>query len=70
MNSLVQGLRRVSAEILVSGVDEEHHLNNLDKVLQRLESVGLTLKKSKCVFGLDYRIPWSHNRQEWTSPLS
>ena len=36
MNSLVQGLPRVSAyldEILVSGVDEEDHLNNLDKVL-------------------------------------
>ena len=56
MDSLVQGLPRVSAyldDILVSGVDEEDHLNNLDKVLQRLESAGLTLKKSKCVFGLD-----------------
>ena len=49
MNSLVQGLPHVSAyldDILVSGVDEEDHLNNLDKVLQRLESAGLTLKKS------------------------
>ena len=56
MDSLVQGLSHVSAyldDILVSGVDEEDHLNNLDKVLQRLESAGLTLKKSKCVFGLD-----------------
>ena len=56
MDSLVQGLPRVSAyldNILVSGVCEEDHLNNLDKVLQRLESAGLTLKKSKCIFGLD-----------------
>ena len=53
MDSLVQGLPRVSAyldDILVSGVDEEDHLNNLYNVLQRLDSAGLTLKKSKCVF--------------------
>ena len=36
MNSLVQGLPGVSAyldDILVSGVDEEDPLNNLEKVL-------------------------------------
>ena len=56
MDSLVQGLLRVSVyldDILISGVDEEDHLNNLDNVLQRLESAGLTLQKSKFVFGLD-----------------
>ena len=53
MGSVVQGLPRVSDDILVSGVDEEDHFNNLDKVLQRLESGCLTLKKSKCVFGVD-----------------
>ena len=56
MDSLVQGLPRVSPyldDILVSGVDEEDHLNNLYKVLQSLDSAGLTFKKSKCVFGLD-----------------
>ena len=47
MDSLVQGLPCVSAyldDILVSGIDEEDHLYNLDKVLQRLEPAGLTLK--------------------------
>ena len=56
IDSLVQRLPRVSAyldDIHVSGVDEEDHLNNLDKVLHRLESAVPTLKKSKCVFGLD-----------------
>ena len=56
MDSLVQRLPLVSAyldDILVYGVDEEEHINNLDKVLQGLQSAGLTLKKLKCVFGLD-----------------
>ena len=56
MDSPVQGLLRVLAyldDIPVSSVDEEDHLNNLDKELQRPESAGLTLKKSKCGFGLD-----------------
>ena len=56
MDSLVQGLPRVSAyldDILVSGVEEDH-LNNLDKVLQRIESAGMTLKKSRCVFAIEY----------------
>ena len=37
-------------DILVTGTDEQNHLNNLELVLQRLESAGLTLKKSKCIF--------------------
>ena len=40
-------------DILVTGVDHDDHLHNLDLVLQRLESAGLTLKKSKCAFALD-----------------
>ena len=35
---------------LVAGVDEKDHLHNLGQVLERLESAGLSLKKSKCVF--------------------
>ena len=37
-------------DILVTGTDEQNHLHNLDLVLQRLASAGLTLKKSKCIF--------------------
>ena len=35
--------------ILITDTDEQNHLNNLE-LLQRLESAGLTLKKSKCIF--------------------
>ena len=33
-------------DILVTGTDEQNHLYNLELVLQRLESAGLTLRKS------------------------
>ena len=37
-------------DILVTGKTEAEHLHNLNKVLQRLQSSGLTLKKDKCKF--------------------
>ena len=37
-------------DVLITGTDEENHLKNLELVLQRLESAGLTLKNSECVF--------------------
>ena len=55
MESLLQDLPRVTVyldNILVAGVNEEDHLAHLDKVMTRLESAGLMLKKSKCLFGL------------------
>ena len=39
-------------DILVTGTSKEDHLETLDKVLERLESAGLTLKRSKREFGL------------------
>ena len=39
---------------------KNNHLNNLKKVLQRLNSGSLTLKKSKCVFGLDLIVHLGH----------
>ncbi|XP_068723844.1 uncharacterized protein [Montipora capricornis] len=38
-------------DILVSGADEEDHLNNLEDVLKRLAEAGLRLRRSKCSSG-------------------
>lgn len=37
-------------DIIVSGKTEEEHLNNLERVLERLQNSGLRLKKGKCEF--------------------
>lgn len=37
-------------DVLVTGKDDEEHLENLDKVLERLETHGLKLKRAKCEF--------------------
>ena len=53
MESLIRDLPYICLyidDILVTRTDEQNHLNNLELVLQRLESAGLTLKKSKCIF--------------------
>ena len=52
MDSLLQGLPNVIVyldNILVTGVNEDH-FRNLNCVMDCLESAGLTLKQSKCVF--------------------
>ena len=40
-------------DILVSGKNDEEHLENLGRVLQTLENAGLKLKREKCQFLLD-----------------
>ena len=53
MESLLQDLPRVAVyidDIVVAGTSVDDHLANLDKVMARLLSVGLTVRKSKCVF--------------------
>ena len=35
-------------DILITGKDDMEHLGNLEKVIQRLSEVGLTVKLSKC----------------------
>ena len=37
-------------DILITGVDDQDHLRNLESVLSRLQERGFRLKKSKCVF--------------------
>ena len=53
IDSLLQDLPGVIAyldDLFVTGNSREDHLQNLEKVMARLESAGVTLKKSKCVF--------------------
>ena len=39
-------------DILVTGMSDEEHLHNLSKVLQRLETASMKLKKETCAFFL------------------
>lgn len=51
MENLLQGIPMVAVyldDILVTGVNVQDHLKNLNEVLGRLEEAGLRLKRSKC----------------------
>ena len=53
MDSLLQGLPGISVyldDILVTGSTLEEHLQNLDMVLDKLQSAGLRLNRDKCSF--------------------
>lgn len=53
MENLLQNISYVIVrvdDILVSGADDEDHLNNLEEVLKRFAEAGLRFKRSKCVF--------------------
>ena len=53
MEIILQGLEYVAIiqdDILITGLDDNQHLSNLEKVLQRLDSYGLRLKLEKCKF--------------------
>ena len=53
MENLLRDLPNVCVyidDILISGKNEADHLHNLEQVLARLTSAGITLKHSKCIF--------------------
>ena len=53
MKGLLQDLPGVIVYLdneLVTGPNIEEHLRNLDKVMDRLKSAGVTLKQPKCIF--------------------
>ena len=53
MDSLLQGIPQTCVyldDILITGTTVEEHLKNLDEVLCRLQTAGLRLKSSKCLF--------------------
>ena len=52
MESLLQDIPSVIVyidDILISGQSEEEHLQLLERVLDRLETAGLRLKREKCL---------------------
>ena len=53
MDTVLQGLPKVICyldDILVTGSTEEEHLQNVDKVLQRLQQYGIRAERAKCVY--------------------
>jgi len=55
MEKILQGLSVCIYldDLVITGKDDEEHLNNLVLVFQRLEMYGIKLKKSKCHFMMD-----------------
>ena len=53
MDNILQGMTNVICyidDILITGINDNQHLENLAEVLRRFEKHGLRLKKSKCMF--------------------
>ena len=53
MENLLQGVKNVSVyidDIVITGASTEEHLQTLDVVLEKLETAGLKLNRSKCFF--------------------
>ena len=53
MENLLQGIKGVSVyidDILITGTSTDEHLSTVDEVLEKLETAGLKLNKSKCFF--------------------
>ncbi|XP_049268953.1 uncharacterized protein K02A2.6-like [Rhipicephalus sanguineus] len=53
MDNLFRGMRHVAMyldDILITGINDGDHMQNLHNVLARLQDAGLKLKREKCVF--------------------
>ncbi len=53
MDIILQGLLHVQCyidDVLITGVDEEEHIHNVEEVVARLQSHGIRVKSSKCAF--------------------
>ena len=53
IEGVLQGISNVCVyldDIIITGRTEKEHLENLDRVLTRLEEAGMRLKRSKCAF--------------------
>ena len=48
-----KGVRNISDDILVWGIDDDDHDKNLQALFKRLREKNLTLNKSKCMFKVD-----------------
>ena len=49
METLLLSIPKCCGDILITGHANQEHLDHLHEVLQKLEKVGMKLKKSKCV---------------------
>lgn len=53
MNSIMSGLNGVGGildDLIVTGSNDVEHLRNLESTLELMDSMGVKLKESKCVF--------------------
>ena len=53
MNAILEGLERVTClidDVLIVGKNEAEHDTRLMQVLERLETVRVTLNREKCAF--------------------
>ena len=46
----LQGVGGILDDLIITGKTDQEHLQNLNSTLNRLQSMGIQLKKSKCVF--------------------
>ena len=56
----IPGVQVMLDDMIITGKDDQEHLQNLDKVLVRLEEYRLRLNLDKCQFFKNSYILWTH----------